>query len=96
MKKCIFFLLFFVLFSLSGLYGQRTPEGTTVTTSGTVTQGCRKLTFIFSTNFTGTVLGVTYSGANDASISYDAPTGDIIKAVPYTVTAGNIRIIDIR
>jgi hypothetical protein len=75
---------------------QLTPTITTVTTSGTVAAGARKLTFVFSSDFAGTVLTATFAGANDASISLDAPTPNTLAAVAYTVTAGTIRIVKVQ
>lgn len=74
----------------------RIPTITTATTSGTVAAGCRQVIFIFSADFTGTVLGATFAGANDSSVAMAAQTGDALTAIVYTVTAGNIRIVQVR
>lgn len=51
---------------------------------------------ILSTNFTGTILGVAYSGATDAVQPFEAPHGETLEAITYTVTAGSIRIVVVR
>lgn len=75
---------------------QRTPSITTATASGSVPAGARKLTFIFSNDFAGSVLGSTFSGTNDASVTIDAPAGDTLAAVAYTITAGSLRIVEVQ
>lgn len=81
--------------SSSALAG-RTPSITLVTTSGSVAAGSRKATFIFSTDFTGTLLGVSYSGTTDAAQTLDPPTGEQSEAIAYTVITGSIRIVQFR
>lgn len=73
-----------------------TPTISTVTTSGNVTAGSRSCTLIFSSNFAGTVLGATYAGGTDAAQAFVAPSGCTLSAIAYTITAGSIRIVDIR
>lgn len=75
---------------------QRTPTITTAVASGAVPAGTRKLTFIFSSDFTGTVLGAAFTGASDASVTIDAPAGDTLGEVAYTVTSGSIRIVAVQ
>ncbi len=74
---------------------QRTPAITVATASGSVAAGTRKMTMIFSSDFTGTVLGASISGVNDRSLTIDAPARDTLAAIAYTITAGNIRIITV-
>lgn len=71
---------------------QRTPVINTATTSGTVPAGTRKLTFIFSSDYTGTVLGTPFTGTTDTSVDLDAPEGDTLGPVVYTVATGSVRI----
>lgn len=52
--------------------------------------------FIFSPDFTGTVLGAAYAGPVDSSQDFTAPAGDVLGDIDYTVTAGNMRIVTIR
>lgn len=70
-----------------------TPVITTASASGTVAAGFRQATFIFSPDFAGTVLGATFAGAADATLSLEAPGGSLLAAVPYTRTAGSARIV---
>lgn len=74
---------------------ERTPSITSVTTNGTVSAGARSLTFIFSSDFTGTVLTTSFNGAYDKSVDIPVPAGDTIAAVAYTVVTGNIRIVKV-
>jgi hypothetical protein len=74
----------------------RTPTISSASTSGSVTAGARKITFIFSSDFTGTVLGVAFTGANDTYVNIDAPGNDTLTAVAYTVTAGSVRILKVQ
>lgn len=75
---------------------QRVATVTTVSTSGTVAAGARKLTLVLSPDFTGTILTGTFSGAVDAAVPFDAPAGDTVGAIPYVISAGNIRIIKVQ
>lgn len=75
---------------------ERTPTITTASSSGTVSAGARKLTFIFSADFSGTVLGAAFEGATDTAITIDAPSGDTLAAVAYTRSAGSVRIVKVQ
>lgn len=68
-------------------------SGTLATTSGTVTKGARSVTFIFSSDYTGTVAGIAFAGTTDSSFSPPIQTGDTSSAIAYVVTTGNIRIM---
>lgn len=74
----------------------RTPTITSVTSSGTVAAGARNVTFVFSSTFTGSILGVAYAGSSDASQTISAGSADALDAIAYTVTAGSMRIVDVR
>lgn len=74
------------------LGASRTPAIASVSSSGSVAAGKKVVDFIFSSDFTGTVLTVAFAGANDSVISFEAPPGDTLAAIAYTVTAGSIRI----
>jgi hypothetical protein len=76
--------------------GKVTPTITAVTTNGTVSSGAKALTFIFSPDFTGAVLGVAFSGASDSTLTISSPTGETLTAVAYTVTAGSFRLVEVR
>jgi len=81
--------------TVSGAGTQRTQTITLLTTSGTIAAGARGLTLIFSTDFTGTVGGVAFNGANDSSFTFPIPSGDTIGAVSYVVTTGSIRAVKV-
>jgi hypothetical protein len=70
-----------------------------VTTSGSVGSNARRIVFIFSSDFVGTVAGGPFTGATDASLELNAGTNDIndvLGPVAYTVSAGSMRIIRIQ
>lgn len=67
---------------------------TLATTSGTVAARAKSVTFIFSSDFVGTVKGVAFTGAADSSITLNTPQpGDVLSSIAYTVTAGSVRIV---
>ena len=76
--------------------GTVAPTITLVAESGTIPAGAKSLTFIFSSDFAGTVLGVAFAGGADSTISLTAPVGDTLTAVVYTVSAGSYRLITIK
>lgn len=84
-----------ILVASTGAGAQRAPTITTASASGSIAAGSRKNTLIFSGDFTGSVLGVAFSGAVDGSLTIDAPSGDTLAAIAYIVTAGSIRIITV-
>jgi hypothetical protein len=72
------------------------------TTTPLVPGRMRSVTFVFSTTFIGTVAGVCFAGTAgvcytgapaDQSLTIPAPAGDTLVEIPYTVTAGTLRII---
>lgn len=69
-----------------------TPTMTLVTTSGSVAAGSRALTFVFSADYTGTVLGASIDGASTSSFNFPIPSGYTLGEVEYTVSTGNILI----
>ena len=69
-------------------------KGTTASASGEVQRGYRKVTFLFSSTFAGTLLGMTMAGATDtAPLTIEAPDNCTLGALPYTRSAGSVRII---
>lgn len=81
-------LLCFVVSSQAG----RVPHGTTVSTSGSTAAGTRHIIMVFSSDFVGTVLGVSVTGADQMLEFGPLPLGDTIDAIAYTRSAGSIRI----
>ena len=92
-------LLIVALLLCSPVYAKTvdiTTGGGTKTGAYTVPAGCRGLTFIFSSDYTGTVAGKTFVGTTDASYTVPMQTGDTLAAVSVVVTTGNVRIIEVR
>lgn len=81
--------------AIPDLYSQgRVPTATVLSASGTRVAGIRKSTWIFSATFAGTVLGVSFPA--NSTIDIDAPNGETLAPIVYTVTAGSITILEIR
>lgn len=57
-----------------------------------VDAGSKSVAFIFSSDFTGSIGGVAFSGANDASIDFNGPHGEVLGPIDVIVTAGTVRI----
>lgn len=70
-----------------------TVSGSTVSLSGSVVAGARSVLFITSSDFAGSIAGVT-RGA-DESLSFSSQTGNSLSAIPYTRSAGSIDIYKI-
>ena len=52
---------------------QRTQAIATVTGNGTVAAGAARVTFLFSSNFGGSILGAAFAGGSDSSLTIDSP-----------------------
>lgn len=63
------------------------------TSSGIVASGMVEITFIFSTDFTGSVQGAPFNGATDSSVRFRAREGDTLSAIKYIVSTGSVRIV---
>lgn len=70
------------------------PSKSTVSTSGTVLAGTKSVTFITSSDFVGTILGNTSQA--DAVYTFSASLGNTLSTIAYTVSAGNIEIMEVR
>jgi len=80
-----------------------TPTPTpTVVPSPSVAGRMKSVTFVFGTTFVGTIAGVCFAGAAgvcytgspaDTSLTIPAPAGDTLTDIPYTISAGTLRII---
>lgn len=77
----------------SGTQGQLVTdvELKSATTSGTTINNCRSVTFIFRSSFTGTVGGIAFT-ASDVPLTVRADNGNVLRAIPYSVTAGTLVI----
>ncbi|MEO7099101.1 MAG: hypothetical protein ABI162_07045 [Luteolibacter sp.] len=104
MKKFLLVLsLVFALFASSAIavpeYQNYTPGSqpfaVSATASGSVAAGTFQVTFIPSTSFTGTIMGVAFVAA-DAPFTLRANAPNGLQAIPYTVTAGTLRIVGSR
>lgn len=74
--------------------GQQAFSITTVAASGSVAAGAKTVEFHPSVDFTGTIDGVAYSGADWQVLGpFTADTGGTLDAIPYTVTAGSMNIL---
>lgn len=93
MKK-LALLVVLAFFSLSPLYAKIDGvDGVNVSSSGSTRDQVRGVTFIFSSDFSGTVGGITFSGATDSSFTPPIPPNDTFGPIAYTVSAGSIRIM---
>lgn len=64
------------------------------TTSANTINNCQSVTFIFRSSFTGTVGGVAFTAA-DVPLTIRAEHGSVLRAIPYTVTAGTLAIVEV-
>lgn len=80
------------------VFGQRgvSVESRAATTTDRIREGARSVTFLFSSDYTGTIKGIAFAGTRDVQITLEAPDGDTLGDIAYTVTAGTLRIIQIR
>lgn len=69
------------------------PAFTSSTAAGSTTAGSRYVLFIFSSDFVGTIGGVAFTGAADSSLELRAPEGDTFAAIPWTRSAGTVRVV---
>ena len=69
---------------------QLTLTSLAATSSGSVTAGKRTVSFVASSDFTGTVNGITFPASAIKSI--EAPPGYTMAAIPYTRAAGTLYI----
>lgn len=63
----------------------------TRTAGFTVAAGAVSFDLILSADFTGTIAGEAWSGANDAAFRQEAPAGYKLPAYAVVVTTGNVR-----
>lgn len=69
-----------------------TASVSSLAADGSVAAGSRSVTFIFSSDFAGTIAGGAFAGATDASVDFVAPFGGTLGAIAVTVSAGTVRI----
>ncbi len=63
------------------------------TSSGTVTAGASSVTFLPSSDFTGTIDGISYPGTDWQVIPFTAAVGKTLPAIAYTRSAGTLNIV---
>lgn len=68
-------------------------SGGSKTTDFTINAGARGVLFVFSSDFSGTISGVTWSGATDAYYQPPIQPGDTFAAIAVTVAAGTVRYV---
>lgn len=72
---------------------QRTIAVSSASGNGSVAAGKRWIQFIFSSNFSGTIGGVAFSGTTDSVWEVPVAQGaDTYAALSYTIGAGSARI----
>lgn len=71
---------------------QRVVTGSSVSSSGTVAPGAVRVEFLLSSDFTGTIAGVTFTGSADSYKAFEDRTGGTLPAIAYTITGGSIRL----
>lgn len=71
--------------------GTETPTGSTVSVSGSVAAGKTSVTMITSSDFVGTILGVTANPSTIYPFQVTSP-GKTLAAIVYTRSAGSINI----
>ncbi len=75
----------------------RTPLLSVATVTGTITEGALSITLVPSSDFSGTILGTAITPESPiAAFTWNAPAGDVVGAIPYTVTTGSLFITQIR
>lgn len=73
------------------------PAYTLATTSGTISGPYKQVTMVFSSDYTGNVLGASFTWAAGGTLTFFAnQSSDNIDDIVYTVTAGNIKIITLK
>jgi len=76
------------LVQLSGTV--RTPLCSEATASGSTASGVKSVTFVASSDFSGTLLGQTFAAS--ASFTFTAPPGDTLGSIGFTRSAGTLYI----
>lgn len=76
--------------------GEETPSSTTIAAvgPGTIAAGAKSLVLITDTNFSGTLMGDSYSG--EQTIPLNASLGSTLAAVDYDLISGTLKVIRIQ
>jgi hypothetical protein len=70
----------------------KTPVATVHIASGLIAAGKQSVTLIPSVDFAGTILGAEL---DIERLSFDARDGEVLSAIPFTITSGSITSITI-
>lgn len=60
--------------------------------NGKTRDDCQQVTFIFRASYTGNIGGVAFTSA-DVPLTVRADNGNVLRQIPYTVTAGSLVVI---
>lgn len=74
----------------------RSANTTLATSNGSVSTNSSTVIFYLSSDFNGTIDGVAVSPLITRQINYGANTGDLINAIPYTISAGSLLIVQVQ
>lgn len=75
-----------------GMGVARSVTGSLATTSGSIASGSRSVMVLISSDYTGTIQTLSFTGAADNFVRFSAPSGDTLGAIAYTVTTGSLRL----
>lgn len=95
-------ILTILCLSLGQLQAQTSTLGQRVTDvelkstgqNGSTIANCTQVTFIFRASYTGNIGGVAFTSA-DVPLTIQALNGNVLRPVPYTVTAGTLAIVQV-
>jgi hypothetical protein len=79
-----------ILAKLPAVGTSRTPACTAAVASASTSAGVKSVTFLASSDFSGTVLGQAFPAS--ATLTFDAPNGDTLGAMAFTRAAGTLFI----
>lgn len=94
--------LTFFLYCSQLFAGELATTVTSTVSSGSVAARAKQVTFVFSTDFNGTIGGVCFAGTAgvcttgspaDGSFTVRPPAGDVLASIAFTVGTGTLRII---
>lgn len=74
---------------------EATLAGSNKTASGSISAGKQSVTFMPSSDFVGTIAGVSFPGASWQVVPFQAPFGKTLPAIAYTISAGSLNVIEI-
>lgn len=80
----------------SGTQGQLATDVELKSTgqNGSTINNCTQVTFIFRASYTGNIGGIAFT-STDVPLTIRADAGSVLRAIPYTVTAGTLAIAQV-